>query len=206
MSSEKPAFCADGKKQIWRRLCGKWTQALDVGAIANGTHVCCGSLPQPCRKSGLTCSEKANCLVPSCSQEEWYLRSVEADADHAFRMFGKDTSEFRNCSFSTQSLPCAQRDARFATSELTDAALATLLNLNAEALEATAWEVLQEIAAVAGSKVAFTEFGEAVTAEVRERALFSRRSVVDMTDVHVIGTGPSKRRSLDNTANGKRKL
>merc|ERR1712151_1168186 len=139
-------------------------------------------------------SQQADCLVPSCSQEDWYLRSVEADADRAFRMFGKETSDFRNCSLHTQTLPCAENDAQFATSDLTEAALAALLNLDAVELEATAWEVAQELKASEGSTAAFMQVSEATSRGESERKLFSRRSVA------------SRQSSLDSATNGKRRF
>merc|ERR1712146_157382 len=150
-----------------------------------------------------------DCLVPSCSQEEWYLRSVEADADHAFRIFGKSTGDFRNCSFRTESLPCAAHDARFATKEGTDAALAAFLNLDAVELEATAWEVVQEIVSTASTGGVITPLNAPSETGGNERQLISRRTFTEESYKDVVARRPSRQAillDLDRTVHSKRQI
>lgn len=209
LSPVKPAFCTNGKRQLWRQLCGKWEKAIGAGAVADGMRVCCGSLPNPCRTPGRTCSLDDDCLVPSCSQEEWYLRSVEADADHAFRMFGKSTGEFRNCSFQTAAIPCAADDALFATEEGTDAALAVFLNLDAVELEATAWEVVQEMVSTTSAEDDVTTAHTPSESAMNERQLFSRRSSAEETYADVVASRPPRQAillDLDRTVHSKRQM
>eukprot|EP00401_Gymnodinium_catenatum_P018349 CAMPEP_0117509894 /NCGR_PEP_ID=MMETSP0784-20121206/27711_1 /TAXON_ID=39447 /ORGANISM="" /LENGTH=284 /DNA_ID=CAMNT_0005305517 /DNA_START=14 /DNA_END=868 /DNA_ORIENTATION=- len=171
-----PDFCYDHANDLWGHFCGRWDQSVRLGAISNGARVCCDSLPPPCRRPRVNCNNMDDCFVPSCSQEVWYLSVMEHETEEAFSLFEQDAKQFQDCVFHLRSSACGAKDAKFGSTDSSEAALATFITLDTSDLEATAWLVVKEFSSIHGPRSMLQE-GEAAPfdREAYERSLLSRR-------------------------------
>jgi hypothetical protein len=142
----QPIFCTDAGDDLWDHFCKQWQNTIDVVAVPHATEVCCANVPSPCRTPGHTCSTEVNCLVPSCSQEDWYLHTIEPAPDDAWFLFQQNTSAFRECAFSLANTSCGSVDMDFGLDEISLVAADTLVQLEKSKLDAAAWECVQQLA------------------------------------------------------------